>query len=743
MRFNKHVFFSALVVVLLAVLMCFRFFGEMLLHADEFLFGASGDGLKNYFAVAYQIIHGEATWFQGMLYPYGDHLMFADGQPLLTKTLSWFIEPDVNNGTQIIAIMNLLMIGSLVVTAWCVHRLLVWNYVNPWFAVPFSITIAFLSPQVARFIGHYALGYTFFVPMGWLLIAGFERTNWAWVWAFFTSIVVLLFGFLHPYYLFIFVILLGAVVGWELLIKKFQFKKVEQLLARTFAILMPLILFMVYQRWVDLYTDRPTSPSGIFSYMASFQSIFVPVADPFRNLFHNYFFRIFIPTSWEGNAYVGMVASFTAFVSVLALGKRVWNRKWKVLTHPVLPPVLKAAFIPGFITLLFAMGLFHNLGLYWLSDYISPIKQFRSLGRIAWIFYYIFSVWTVYHLYALFRHFRSVANGRYTYHISVLVGLCAFLWMLDAIVNIKYNKAMMQNRTAQEAFSDKYVSEWEAAGVDVAEYQAILPLPMMLVGSEKIGLEMGHESLRNAMIGSFSSGLPIVGGAMSRTSLAVTEKTAQLISDSLFPRTILDDFDQEKKILILQSNEPLSLEEKRLISNAEMVFESDAYRLYSTSSDSIKSLYAHVSTLPSSVSYSEDYGYLIPKQFTALSEDLWGAPVYEMEKMYHLLDTVFPTSETLTFSYWVKVNPDDELLPNRVYSIDREWKSGGGIGNSPNLLDNWLLVTEDIKTEAGKHHAFVIHARGGIIGRLQLRKKGETIIHKEGELVFINNIPVR
>ena len=174
-----------------------------------------------------------------------------------------------------------------------------------------------------------------------------------------------------------------------------------------------------------------------------------------------------------------------------------------------------------------------------------------------------------------------------------------------------------------------------------------------------------------------------------------------------------------------------------------MVFESDAYRLYSTSSDSIKSLYAHVSTLPSSVSYSEDYGYLIPKQFTALSEDLWGAPVYEMEKMYHLLDTVFPTSETLTFSYWVKVNPDDELLPNRVYSIDREWKSGGGIGNSPNLLDNWLLVTEDIKTEAGKHHAFVIHARGGIIGRLQLRKKGETIIHKEGELVFINNIPVR
>jgi hypothetical protein len=133
---------------------------------------------------------------------------------------------------------------------------------------------------------------------------------------------------------------------------------------------------------------------------------------------------------------------------------------------------------------------------------------------------------------------------------------------------------------------------------------------------------------------------------------------------------------------------------------------------------------------------------LIPKEFTALSEDLWGAPSYEMEKMDNLLDTVFATTEALTISYWVKVDPKAGLLPNRVYSIDRVWKSGGGIGYNSNLLDSWLLVSEDIETEAGKHHEFVIHARGGIIGRLQLRKKGETIIHKESEFTFVNNVPV-
>jgi hypothetical protein len=741
-RFDKHLFFSALVVVLLAVLVCFRFFGEIILHPDEFLFGSSGDGLKNYFAVAYQVIHGEGLWFQGMLYPYGDHLIFADGQPVLTKILSWFIEPDVNNGTQIIAIMNLLMIGSLVVTAWCIHRLLVWNYVNPWFAVPFSLTIAFLSPQVARFTGHYALGYTFFVPMGWLLIAGFSRTGWPWIWALLTSLIVLFFGFLHPYYLFIFVLFLGAVVGWELLISKFQFKKVEHLVARGFTLIVPLILFMAYQKWVDPHTDRPTSPSGMFSYMATFQSVFVPVADPFRSLFNSYFFRIFQPTSWEGNAYVGMVASFTAFVSVLALVKRLIKRKWKAVSHPILPPVLKTVFIPGIITLLFAMGLFHNLGLSWLSDFVSPIKQFRSLGRVAWIFYYIFSVWTVYHLYVLFRHFSSVGKGKYAYHISVIITLCAFLWTLDAIVNVKYNKSMMLNRTAKEVFTDNYVSQWQSAGVNIAEHQAILPLPFALVGSEKIGLEKGRNSSMYAMKGSFSSGLPIIGGAMSRTSLGVTEKSAQIISDSLFPRPILDDFDQEKKILILQSNEPLSIEEKRLVSNAEMVFKNENYRLYSTSIFNLKSLYATVSTLSDSVSFSAHSGYLAPKQFTSYKEDLWGAPSYEMKTMDHLLDSVFPYSETLTISYWVKVDPKSELLPNRVYSIDREWKSGGGIGSCPDLLDGWLLVSEDIETEAGKQHDYVIHARGGVISRIQLRTKGEAIIYKEDEFTFLNNVPM-
>jgi hypothetical protein len=741
LSFNKHVFFSGLAVVLLAIIVCFRFFGDIILHPDEFLFGPDGDGLKNYFSVAYQVIHGQGLWFNGMLYPYGDHLIFADGQPLLTKVLSWLIEPDVKNGPQIIGIMNLLMIGSLVITAWCVHRLLVWNNVNPWFALPFALTIGFLSPQLARITGHYALAYTFFVPMSWLLIESINRYKQTWLAALVTAVFVLLSAFIHPYYLFVFLVFLGATIGWEILINKFQFGKVKNLLARAFVLLAPVIVFMIYQHSVDLYTDRPESPAGVMKLMTTFQSVFFPVSQPFYGLFNSYFFRIFIPSSWEGHAYIGMVASFTAFTSVFVFVKRAKIRKWKILTHPVLPIPLKTAFIPAVLTLLLAMGVFHLLGLQWLSNYIAPLKQFRSLGRLAWVFYYVFSVWTVYHLYVLWRHFRSINAGKYTYHISVIVALCAFLWMLDAIVNIKARKAHMLTRNATESFSDYYATQWSNAGINIDDYQAIMPLPLILIGSEKIGLEKGRASLKHSMKGSFSTGLPIIGGAMSRTSKLVTEKTAQLVANPLLPRTAITDFEADKKILLLWSYEELSAVELKLANSSSVVYQNNEYRLYSIAVSELSEM--QIKPELDSVTISKEAGYLLPKLYSNTDDKLWENAAYRVEKSTALVDTVFTKQESLILSYWVKVIQTDELLPNRSFLVDGERQFSSGIGVNPNLLDGWLMVTDTLNTEAGKRHEYLIKSRAGTIGRIQLRKANTYLIHKEDSLTFVNNIPLR
>lgn len=740
--FNKHVFFSALTVILLAILVCFRFFGEIILHPDEFLFGPTGDGLKNYFTVAYQVIHGEGYWFNGMLYPYGDHLMYADGQPLLTKVLSWFIDPEVNNGGQVVGAINLLLIGSLVVTAWCIHRLLVWNQVNPWFAVPFALTIGFLSPQMARFTGHYALAYTFIVPVFWLLVESINRYKFPWIMAVVSTSLVLLAGYLHPYYLFIFVIFLGFILGWELLLAKFQLRNVKNWAARGFALIAPLILFMAFQKLADPITDRPASPSGIFEYVASFQSVFVPVAEPFRSLFNSYFFRIFIPSSWEGEAYIGFVAAFTAFVSVVLIFKRFIKRRWKVFTHPVLPNALRPAFVPGILTLLFSMGLFHYLGLNWLSEFISPLKQFRSLGRVAWIFYYVFSVWTVYYLYKLFRHFRSVNKGTYTYHISIIIVLCAFVWMLDAIVNIKFNKAQMLNKVALESFSDQYANQWRDAGVGLDDYQAIIPLPLMLVGSEKISLENGRESMVHSMRGAFSTGIPIVGGAMSRTSLEVAEKTAQLVANAVFPAPILDEFNPDKKLLLLRSNEALNSDEFRLAEAAKLVFTHSDYQLYSISVNELRKFRSPMVYIPDSLEKSLEDPYVTLKGHNENSENLWGAKCYDIQPSNPILGADHHFSEPILLSYWVKVNPEDEGLPNTVLTSADGQKLERRIDLSPNLLDGWLLVSDTLDFP-NKEFDYSLQSRSGIISRVMLRKVGEDILHEEDGNTFFNNIPIR
>lgn len=719
-------------VVFLAVLVCFRFFSDILMDPGAFLFGAEGDGLKNYYTVAYQVVHGQGMHFKGMLFPFGDHLMFADGQPLLVKLLSTIIPPGADSGAQVIAIMNLLMIGSLVITAWAVHRLLINNRVNPWFAVPFALTVAFLSPQMARFTGHYALGYTFFIPVLWLLLDVQQTSRWPWPWALMVAGVVLMFGFIHPYYIFIFMVFAGAMFAWELLTDRP--KHVKAVFSRMFMLLAPMILFLLYQKHVELYADRPRFPGGIHGFMATFQSIFVPVADPLNHLFNSYFFRIFIPTSWEGHAYIGMVASFTAFASVYPLYRRIRSRGWKVLTHPVLPASLKRAFIPGIITLLFAMGLFHRLGLEWLSEYITPIKQFRSLGRVAWIFFYVFSIWVVYHLYVMFRYLRH--SGRMvSYHAFLIIGLSAFLWMLDAIVNIKSNKErMIAAPKGKEVFSASLREIWEE-DFDVNGHTAILPLPLSLNGSEKIGLENGPNALRHAMHASFSTGLPIIGGAMSRTSLRVTEQTAQLVADPLFPSPILDSLKSEK-LLILWAYEKLSPNEMELMRHAETVYDNEEYRVSSITVDSLRKLRSSIRRTALRTTLDAKSGYVTPQNAALADVLLWGDDAHVVERDAFFLSLEEGSNQV--FSFWLKVDPRTELLSNVQVEPNAGEPRVIRCGKHPDMLDGWLLVSDTLRPPCQVRLTY----RKGVMSRLQLRQVGEDIHHTEGDVHFYNNIPI-
>jgi hypothetical protein len=135
--------------------------------------------------------------------------------------------------------------------------------------------------------------------------------------------------------------------------------------------------------------------------------------------------------------------------------------------------------------------------------------------------------------------------------------------------------------------------------------------------------------------------------------------------------------------------------------------------------------------------------YLKPSNYELEERNIWGAPTYKVEAGTNLLDSTFQHNQQLNLSYWVRVDPNEELLPNKAFIVDGQQVSGGMIGSFPDLLDGWLLVSEDLNIEADKHHQFRVTTRAGTIGRVMLRTTTDTIINtEESGTRFLNNVPI-
>ena len=55
-----------------------------------------GDSLKNLYTYLVQSEQGKGYWFMGMIYPYGEHVLFTDGFPLLSMFFATFhhVQPE-------------------------------------------------------------------------------------------------------------------------------------------------------------------------------------------------------------------------------------------------------------------------------------------------------------------------------------------------------------------------------------------------------------------------------------------------------------------------------------------------------------------------------------------------------------------------------------------------------------------------------------------------------------------------
>ena len=172
----------------------YLYFHSIFLNINSALSSITGDALKNYYTYAYHIINDKGILhFSGMNFPFGEHVIYTDCQPLLTFFLRYlpFTHPYV------IGILHTLIFLSFIITPSILYRILKRLDVDQLSAFLVSIGIAVLSPQFQKINGgHHGLAYGCVIPLSFLLLLCVIQNNTKKI--ILTLYHILLF-FLHPY----------------------------------------------------------------------------------------------------------------------------------------------------------------------------------------------------------------------------------------------------------------------------------------------------------------------------------------------------------------------------------------------------------------------------------------------------------------------------------------------------------------------------------------------------------------
>ena len=572
---NKHWLGMAGVVLAAAVLTAILF-GPVLANPNDYFFKAGGDALQSYYVTAFYAMYDVGNRFTGMNYPYGEHINYPNLQPLVAATMGFLQRHGVPAARYAVGITNVLALLSLVATPVVLYAILRRTRLPVLYAAVLALIIGFMSPQVLRLDGHISLSYGCFIPLLWYCIIRMQDAPRQWRWYLVFGAGILLIGSVMPYFLALgCFFLLGHV-----LVMAWQQPRMRPWLGRmALAALLPLLLFRGYLWATDHVADRPPNPYGLLVFIATPGTVFTPVLGPLHDWWQQHW-----PSESdndEGFAYIGLVGTATLAVSlVLGLLAVVRCRQWQRLGRPALPLHLRTGLWAATFLLLLAFGYPFKWSWFdWLTDHSGPVKQFRSLGRFAWPFYYVASTYTAYALYRMWRYLR-----RQSLRPLAWVGLpLLLLWATEAWFQVSTKAGQVMEGTGASDFLDpttSLASRLTWGNRQLSDFQAILPLPYYNIGTDKFDQSGTGSSIYQAYKASATTGLPLLANHIPRSSVGQAMQHIQLFSSDLVSKELLAHFPNQKPLLLLVTPDGLSEAEQRLVGLAHLLVQSPEASLY-------------------------------------------------------------------------------------------------------------------------------------------------------------------
>ncbi|NVN94285.1 MAG: hypothetical protein HXX18_03270 [Bacteroidetes bacterium] len=570
--------FPFILLILFSTIFIFYFYGNVILHPDNYLFNGSGDGLKNYFTYYYHIKHDISYInFGGMNYPYGEHFLYTDCHPILVVCFKFLSSQFDFFSSHSIGILNFLMILSIFLTFFVCYFLLREFNINRWFSLLYCIGITLLAPQLFRLGGHLALSYSIAIPLSWLLIIKCFKNKGKFIYSVILFFNNLFWLFIHAYLGIIILFFLGSIIVVKYQLDKDKRKEIAQYLRIAFAIFIPVIIFYLFAILTDTHTGRTTNPTGFFLFNAELDDVFLPHY-PSLSFAMNEFLDKNIKTQWEAWGYVGFSTTIIfAVILILSIIKLFKRNKVKVLSTFFNSELLNVSLISGFIVLLFAMAIpFKQIPS--LVDFIPIIKQFRATGRFTWPFYFVAIVFAANVMQEIYLKSNTKRKKIFILLLCITVGLSNIVEGIPYHMDVSSNIVISKNLFKKEFLSDSYKAAINS--VNLKEYQAIISLPFYYQGSENFSRHINEETARASIYISYHTGIPIVCANLTRISIQESKNIIQIVSPNFYKKEILKDLPSNKPFLVIRTKDEISNYEKDIFFKCKPIYQSDEISLY-------------------------------------------------------------------------------------------------------------------------------------------------------------------
>lgn len=517
---------------------------ELVFQPGHIMITKDGDGIKNIYTYLFHVLYGKGLWFEGGNYPFGEHVTYTDNQPILAVSMAYLNQYFHFDREFALTIFHIIIPIGFILGLIYTFKILDIFGLPKWYSAILSIIIIFLTPQALRITGHFGMVYVNYIPMQFFwLFKYFKTHNKKYV--TYIGILSLIMPFFHMYFAAFTLIWIGSYsISYFLTISSDKKQKLKHLLPLWIITVITLIVVFAFIKLTDPIKDRPIEPYGILNGCTKGKEIFTSQFSPIWQIILN--ISPGKAEMIEGSCYIGLTALIITLISLFIFLKARYRKQ--EFSLPFETKIETTWILVGVITLIFAMGVPFVWNMEFLYNLVPPMKQFRTLGRYSWTFYYIASVFSAV---VLYRYSQYLALNKLVQKSKIILFGGILVWGIESSGNIIKIRNVIENgpRFYNEIFAlnkkqmslNKYL---ELNRMSPDSFQAMMFIPFTHIGSEKIWIEkekLGSESMSLLSSLSLQTGLPFINQMMSRTSWAQTFTQIELISGEQNP---FDQFNQ-------------------------------------------------------------------------------------------------------------------------------------------------------------------------------------------------------